>query len=80
MMVFMLIAGPCFAEEPLETLNTVEDTVISMEVALHAHAAEQDERRDAERVSGTDATGQASQHQSRFVSDEPRGNQKHASW
>ena len=38
MFLFLAIAVPCHAEDPLETLNTIEDTLNSMEQALKLRA------------------------------------------
>lgn len=34
MLLFLSMAGTCFAEDPLETLNTVEDTISAMSQTL----------------------------------------------
>jgi hypothetical protein len=41
MLVLLFVAGTCYAEDPLETLNTVEETLTTMEHTLKARAAEQ---------------------------------------
>lgn len=71
MLMFLSIAGTCFAEDPLETLNSIEDTLSTMEHALNAQAAEQGEVSGT----GTDAAGQARSfnRERYFVSDEPLG-------
>jgi hypothetical protein len=43
MLVLLFVAGTCYAEDPLETLNTVEDTLTTMEHTLKARTAEQTE-------------------------------------
>lgn len=45
MLMFLFIAGPCNAEDPLETLNTVEDTLTTMERNLRNKAVEQGARK-----------------------------------
>jgi hypothetical protein len=37
--LLVLISGTCFADDPLETLNTVEDTVTAMQRALRSRPA-----------------------------------------
>ena len=44
-LIFMSIAGPCFAEDPLETLNTVEDTLSTMQQTLKTRIAEETKSR-----------------------------------
>lgn len=43
MLVLLFVAGTCYAEDPLETLNTVEDTLTTMEHTLKNRTAEQSE-------------------------------------
>ena len=40
MLMFLFTAATCYADDPLETLNTVQDTVSTMEQALKARSAE----------------------------------------
>lgn len=40
MLLFLAIAVPCHAEDPLETLNTVEDTLSTMERTLKTRAGQ----------------------------------------
>ena len=58
MLIFILIAGPCLAEDPLETLNTVEDAVTSMEQVLHARAAGDEDGRVAASMSDADVASE----------------------
>jgi hypothetical protein len=41
MLMILFVAGTCYAEDPLETLNTVEDTLSTMQHTLKAKSAEQ---------------------------------------
>lgn len=41
LLLFLSVAATCYAEDPLESLNTVEDTLTTMEQTLKARAAEQ---------------------------------------
>jgi hypothetical protein len=43
MLLFLSLAGTCFADDPLESLNTVADTLSTMEQTLHAQAANRQE-------------------------------------
>ena len=61
MLTCLLIAGTCHAEDPLETLNTVEDTVSTMERTLQSHADRRVE------------SGILPDQELYFVSDEPLG-------
>jgi hypothetical protein len=45
MLTLLLIAVPCFADDPLETLNTVEDTLSTMTQVLKTQAAEEAQSR-----------------------------------
>src|SRR6185369_13426541 len=73
MLFLLLVAGPCYAEDPLETLNTVEDTLSTMERTLQAQqfpGAEKGAGRE-----GSASVGQGEEHGKElyFVSEEPLG-------
>lgn len=65
--LFIAIAAPCYAEDPLETLNTVEDTVNTMQRALKTRAEQG--------IAGSDAPGETLPHDDRlyFTSEEEIG-------
>ena len=75
MLLFLLIAGTCFAEDPLETLNTVEDTLSTMEQSRNARAAELGDSSAARSRPGVDAVRAGIDYGEElyFVSDEPLG-------
>lgn len=66
-LLFIAIAVPCYAEDPLETLNTVEDTVNTMQRALKTRAEQ--------RFAGPDAPGETLPLDDRlyFISEEGIG-------
>lgn len=75
MLIFLSIAGICFAEDPLETLNTVEDALSSMEESLNERAAELGSSKVARSMTGVDAVkeGISSEPEAYFISDELLG-------
>ena len=74
MLICLLVAGTCHAEDPLETLNTVEDTLSTMERTLHNLA---DRRVEEGAGTGSVLAGQSARQEELtdqelyFVSDEP---------
>jgi len=64
MLTFLLIAGTCHASDPLESLNTFEDTLSAMALSLHAEANGPDE-------SVADSSGTGSSAES--LKGEPQG-------
>jgi hypothetical protein len=74
-MLFLLIAAPCFAEDPLESLNTVEDTLNTMKQSLSAQPLEHGDSkavRTAFRVAEASEAISAEQELN-FVSNEALG-------
>jgi hypothetical protein len=68
MLILLFVAGTCFAEDPLETLNSVEDTLSTMEHTLNT----QPDRGGSRAV--TDFTDELSFEQELyFISEEPLG-------
>ena len=73
-LIFILIAGPCHAEDPLETLNTVEDTLSTMAHTLNAQAAQQGESAEERELAGSGGErGELTGREIYFVSNEPLG-------
>lgn len=66
LLVSILFAGTCFAEDPLETLNTVEDTLSAMQQKLNAQATDLNDSRAA-------SDGITISMGRYFISDEPLG-------
>jgi len=58
MLLFLLLAGTCYADEPLETLNTVEDTLTTMEKTLDAQAWDDGDDGVASSLDGVDAASE----------------------
>ena len=48
MLMLLAIAVPCYAEDPLESLNSVEDTLRAMEMSLESQAWNGDDATNAE--------------------------------
>lgn len=74
MLIFLLIAGNCWAEDPLETLNTVEDTLSTMERTL-GHPSERAERAVSQAGAGSAGAREPFRFgpELYFVSDESLG-------
>lgn len=74
MLIFILFAGPCHAEDPLETLNTIEDTLSTMAHTLNAQAAHQGESAEERELAGSGGErGELAGREIYFVSNEPLG-------
>lgn len=72
LLVFLLWAGTCFAGDPLETLNTVEDTLSAMQQKLKARKPQ-----DSKAAGGADRVAAGAEitisNGRYFISDEPLG-------
>ena len=64
MLLFLSFAGTCFAEDPLESLNTVEDALNTMQKFLNAQAAQPGSGKAARSLPGAGAAGEQ-----RFLED-----------
>jgi len=69
MFLFLSISAPCYAEDPLETLNTVEDTLSIMELTLKVRAESESNRVFARAGDASEALPLHGELY--FVSDEP---------
>ncbi|HBG05660.1 MAG: hypothetical protein A2075_22575 [Geobacteraceae bacterium GWC2_58_44] len=74
MLIFLSIAGTCYAEDPLEMLNTVEDTLSTMERTLEAQAWDPGASNAFRRVPDAAAMEETLwEEEMYFVSEEPVG-------
>ena len=55
MLMFLSVAVPCYAEDPLEGLNTIEETLTLMEKSLEAQAWDGGDGAVASGTTGDDA-------------------------
>jgi hypothetical protein len=73
MLLIISFATTCFAQDPLESLNTVEETVAMMEFALNGEVAEPQFSRAIRGKEIQTATEEILDDGPYFVSDEPLG-------
>ncbi|MCM0082332.1 hypothetical protein L4X63_12110 [Geomonas sp. Red32] len=67
-LVMVLMAGKCFADDPLESLNTVQDTVSTMEQTLRTQGGD---TRSAQLVHGYGDEGGVQSEASQGNGEEP---------
>lgn len=75
MLMFLSVAVPCYAEDPLEGLNTIEETLTLMEKSLEAQAWDGGDGEVASGPRGGDAAaaGTPLQQELDSGSEEPSG-------